>query len=205
MLSAPDLRWERESARPVTEQGALSQLQSAAIVTTTPNMKPKEDAGERKKRRVFAGRSNGGLHWMKKKDLNYRCHRKKRELMKTPSLSKKSRAGSPAPQSEAQRKDVLESSTEGSGNPAVSSPLPSGTLKRPTSLSRHASAAGIPLSSPRSKSSKPGGAPSPPESGEGPFIEVEDISQLLGDVARFAERLEKLRDVVLTDGKYYCG
>ncbi|XP_073541486.1 rho GTPase-activating protein 45 [Phyllobates terribilis] len=125
--------------------------------------------------------------------------RKKRELMKTPSLSKKSRAGSPAPQSEAPRKEVIESSTEGSGNPAVSSPLQIGTLKRPTSLSRHASAAGIPLSSPRSKASKPAGAPSPPESGEGPFIEVEDISQLLGDVARFAERLEKLRDVVLTD------
>ncbi|XP_066460846.1 rho GTPase-activating protein 45 isoform X2 [Eleutherodactylus coqui] len=125
--------------------------------------------------------------------------RKKRELMKTPSLSKKSRAGSPAPQSEAPRKDVTDSSAEGPGNSALSSPLPSGTLKRPTSLSRHASAAGIPLSSPRSKASKPAGAPSPPESGEGPFIEVEDISQLLGDVARFAERLEKLRDVVMAD------
>ncbi|XP_056373513.1 rho GTPase-activating protein 45 isoform X2 [Hyla sarda] len=125
--------------------------------------------------------------------------RKKRELMKTPSLSKKSRAGSPAPQSDAPRKDVIESSTDGSSNPALSSPLPCGTLKRPTSLSRHASAAGIPLSSPRTKAIKPAGAPSPPESGEGPFTEVEDISQLLGDVARFAERLEKLRDVVLTD------
>ncbi|KAM4051917.1 rho GTPase-activating protein 45 isoform 2-T2 [Anomaloglossus baeobatrachus] len=125
--------------------------------------------------------------------------RKKRELMKTPSLSKKSRAGSPAPQSEAPRKDLTESSSEGPGSPALSSPVPCGTLKRPTSLSRHASAAGIPLSSPRSKASKPLGAPSPPESGEGPFIEVEDIPQLLGDVARFAERLEKLRDVVLTD------
>ncbi|XP_071967553.1 rho GTPase-activating protein 45 isoform X4 [Engystomops pustulosus] len=123
----------------------------------------------------------------------------KRELMKTPSLSKKSRAGSPAPQSEVSRKDAIESSTDGASNPALNNPLPSGTLKRPTSLSRHASAAGIPLSSPRTKSGKPAGAPSPPESGEGPFIEVEDISQLLGDVARFAERLEKLRDVVLTD------
>lgn len=125
--------------------------------------------------------------------------RKKRELMKTPSLSKKSRAGSPAPQSEVPRKDVAESSTDGPSNPAISNPLPCGTLKRPTSLSRHASAAGIPLSSPRSKASKPAGAPSPPETLEGFFIEVEDISQLLGDVARFAERLEKLRDVVLTD------
>ncbi|CAJ0928397.1 unnamed protein product [Ranitomeya imitator] len=59
------------------------QLQSAAIVTTTPNMKPKEDAGESKKRRVFAGRSNGGLHWMKKKDLNYRCHRVRKLLVST--------------------------------------------------------------------------------------------------------------------------
>ncbi|XP_044125362.1 rho GTPase-activating protein 45 isoform X1 [Bufo gargarizans] len=125
--------------------------------------------------------------------------RKKRELMKTPSLSKKSRAGSPAPQSEAPRKDVIDSSIEGASNPPLSSPLPTGTLKRPTSLSRHASAAGIPFSSPRGKACKPAGAPSPPESGEGFFIEVEDISQLLGDVARFAERLEKLRDVVLTD------
>ncbi|XP_069818501.1 rho GTPase-activating protein 45 isoform X2 [Dendropsophus ebraccatus] len=124
--------------------------------------------------------------------------RKKRELMKTPSLSKKSRAGSPAPQSEVPRKDVIDSA-DGSSGPVLSSPLPCGTLKRPTSLSRHASAAGIPLSSPRTKASKPAGAPSPPESGEGPFTEVEDISQLLGDVARFAERLEKLRDVVLTD------
>ncbi|XP_075062014.1 rho GTPase-activating protein 45 [Mixophyes fleayi] len=126
--------------------------------------------------------------------------RKKRELMKTPSLSKKSRAGSPAPQSEVLRKDASECHSEVTpSQPLTINPVSTGTLKRPTSLSRHASAAGIPLSSPRSKASKPTGAPSPPESGEGPFIEVEDISQLLGDVARFAERLEKLRDVVLTE------
>ncbi|KAM8961850.1 rho GTPase-activating protein 45 isoform 2-T2 [Pelodytes ibericus] len=123
--------------------------------------------------------------------------RKKRELMKTPSLSKKSRAGSPAPQSEIPRKDASDS-TDLTPNPPLScSPGRTGTLKRPTSLSRHASAAGIPLSSPRGKNSKSTVVPSPPESGEGNFIEVEDISQLLGDVARFAERLEKLRDVVL--------
>nr|XP_033811052.1 rho GTPase-activating protein 45 isoform X2 [Geotrypetes seraphini] len=77
-----------------------------------------------------------------------------------------------------------------------------GTLKRPTSLSRHASAAGIPLSSPNAwinKGHKAPVAPSPMESNEGPFIEVEDIQQLLTDVARFAERLEKLRDVVMGD------
>ncbi|XP_072260897.1 rho GTPase-activating protein 45 isoform X3 [Pyxicephalus adspersus] len=126
--------------------------------------------------------------------------RKKRELMKTPSLSKKSRAGSPAPQSESSRKDSNEQFPEVTPNPPPSSsPVSTGTLKRPTSLSRHASAAGIPLTSSRVKVVKPSGVPSPPESGEGPFIDVEDISQLLGDVARFAERLEKLRDVVLTD------
>ncbi|NP_001086672.1 rho GTPase-activating protein 45 [Xenopus laevis] len=123
--------------------------------------------------------------------------RKKRELMKTPSLSKKSRAGSPAPQNDLTRKDVTDSSNDlASSPPSNSSPVSSGTLKRPSSLSRHASAAGIPLSSPRGKATKPASTPSPPESGEGPFIDVEDISQLLGDVARFAERLEKLRDVV---------
>ncbi|KAG8454628.1 hypothetical protein GDO86_001012 [Hymenochirus boettgeri] len=126
--------------------------------------------------------------------------RKKRELMKTPSLSKKSRAGSPAPQSDPTRKDATDSSNDlASSPPSSSSPLTSGTLKRPSSLSRHASAAGIPLSSPRGKNSKPVGIPSPPEIGEGHFIEVEDISHLLGDVARFAERLEKLRDVVVDE------
>ncbi|XP_077332187.1 rho GTPase-activating protein 45 isoform X2 [Lithobates pipiens] len=126
--------------------------------------------------------------------------RKKRELMKTPSLSKKSRTGSPAPQSESPRKDPNEPFAEVTSNPPPnSSPVSTGTLKRPTSLSRHASAAGIPLTASRVKAVKPSGVPSPPESGEGFFIDVEDISQLLGDVARFAERLEKLRDVVLTD------
>ncbi|XP_038167690.1 rho GTPase-activating protein 45 isoform X1 [Arvicola amphibius] len=81
-----------------------------------------------------------------------------------------------------------------------------GTLKRPTSLSRHASAAGFPLSgaatwtlgrgyrSPLSAAS-PGEPPN-----EGPFPDgVEDISTLLADVARFAEGLEKLKDFVLRD------
>lgn len=143
--------------------------------------------------------------------------RKKKELMKTPSISKKSRAGNPTPQSavaELPRKDgsdSLASQTPGQAElsaPAVtklsSSPSSSGTLKRPTSLSRHASAAGIPLASPNhwstTKSHKPVGH-SPLDSGEGPFIEPEDISQLLADVAQFAERLEKLRDVVLADEK----
>ncbi|NXC42037.1 HMHA1 protein, partial [Penelope pileata] len=78
-----------------------------------------------------------------------------------------------------------------------------GTLKRPTSLSRHASAAGFPLTSaaPRAvpKGHKTPTSYSPMEGGEGPFIDTEEISQLLSDVARFADALEKLRDVVLRD------
>ncbi|NXJ70544.1 HMHA1 protein, partial [Rostratula benghalensis] len=77
------------------------------------------------------------------------------------------------------------------------------TLKRPTSLSRHASAAGFPLTpaGPRAvpKSHKTPTSYSPVDGGEGPFIDTEDISQLLTDVARFAEALENLRDVVLRD------
>ncbi|NWW31411.1 HMHA1 protein, partial [Panurus biarmicus] len=77
-----------------------------------------------------------------------------------------------------------------------------GTLKRPTTLSRHASAAGFSLpTAPRTvpKGHKTPTSYSPMEGGEGPFIDPEDISQLLADVARFADALEKLRDVVLRD------
>ncbi|NWV15732.1 HMHA1 protein, partial [Ptilonorhynchus violaceus] len=77
-----------------------------------------------------------------------------------------------------------------------------GTLKRPTTLSRHASAAGFPLpAAPRAvpKGHKTPTSYNPMEGGEGPFIDPEDISQLLADVARFADALENLRDVVLRD------
>ncbi|NXL10937.1 HMHA1 protein, partial [Mesembrinibis cayennensis] len=78
-----------------------------------------------------------------------------------------------------------------------------GTLKRPTSLSRHASAAGFPLTAggprPVPKSHKTPTSYSPLDGAEGPFIDTEDISQLLTDVARFADALENLRDVVLRD------
>ncbi|NWU66727.1 HMHA1 protein, partial [Pterocles burchelli] len=79
-----------------------------------------------------------------------------------------------------------------------------GTLKRPTSLSRHASAAGFPLTAaaprPAPKGHKTPTSYSPMEGGgEGPFIDPEDISQLLSHVARFADALENLRDVVLRD------
>lgn len=43
--------------------------------------------------------------------------------------------------------------------------------------------------------------PTPPsESPESTVIEVEDIPALLRDVARFAEAVEKLKDVVLAEG-----
>ncbi|XP_066061905.1 rho GTPase-activating protein 45 isoform X2 [Chamaea fasciata] len=135
--------------------------------------------------------------------------RKKRELIKTPSISKKSRAGSPVPQTlpDLSRKDCLEAPGSSVGElPAASAKLSSspsavGTLKRPTSLSRHASAAGFSL--PAASRAVPKGhktmSHSPMEGGDGPFIDPEDISQLLADVARFADALEKLRDMVLRD------
>uniref|UniRef100_A0A8C4V4L5 Rho GTPase activating protein 45 n=1 Tax=Falco tinnunculus TaxID=100819 RepID=A0A8C4V4L5_FALTI len=107
------------------------------------------------------------------------------------------------------RKDCLEAPGTGPGElpPASSklstSPSTAGTLKRPTSLSRHASAAGFPLTTagprPMAKGHKTPTSYSPMDGTEGPFIDTEDISQLLTDVARFADALEKLRDVVLRD------
>ncbi|XP_033937540.1 rho GTPase-activating protein 45 isoform X1 [Pseudochaenichthys georgianus] len=172
-------------------------------------------------------------------------HRKKRELIKTPSISKKSRAGSPGPQSSAPalsilqeqpRKDAaditlsssplssastLTPTSAGLQDSAVSCPgtpsihhsklaamqgvgSPVSTLKRPTALSRHASAAGFPLQSwVFSKGQgRTASAPTTPSDGpESTAIEVEDIPALLRDVARFAEAVEKLKDVVLTEGK----
>nr|XP_015827116.2 rho GTPase-activating protein 45 isoform X2 [Nothobranchius furzeri] len=169
--------------------------------------------------------------------------RKKRELIKTPSISKKSSAGSPGPQSgapsEQPRKDVGDASLSSSPSYSSSSTLtpssvslqdysascpgtpstqhsklvamqgvgcgsPVTTLKRPTTLSRHASAAGFPLPSWVHTKGQGRGAliPSPQaESAESTVIEVEDIPALLRDVARFAEAVEKLKDVVLDEGK----
>uniref|UniRef100_A0A8C8WWH6 Rho GTPase activating protein 45 n=1 Tax=Panthera leo TaxID=9689 RepID=A0A8C8WWH6_PANLE len=136
--------------------------------------------------------------------------RKKRELMKTPSISKKNRAGSPSPQplGELPRKDGADVSLGPSLEPpgAASNAKATGTLKRPTSLSRHASAAGFPLSGSstwtlgrghRSPLTTTSPAELPPE---GPCPDtVEDISHLLADVGRFAEGLEKLKECVLHD------
>uniref|UniRef100_A0A4W3ILY1 Rho GTPase activating protein 45 n=1 Tax=Callorhinchus milii TaxID=7868 RepID=A0A4W3ILY1_CALMI len=81
--------------------------------------------------------------------------RKKKELTKTHSISKKNRTGSPIPHStsELPRKDQSESplvpssatADVATGNASRLSSSPSGvsTLKRPTTLSRHSSAAGF--------------------------------------------------------------
>ncbi|XP_023368390.1 rho GTPase-activating protein 45 isoform X3 [Otolemur garnettii] len=137
--------------------------------------------------------------------------RKKRELMKTPSISKKNRAGSPSPLplGELPRKEGAEAvlSPPSLEPPSASSGVKAtGTLKRPTSLSRHASAAGFPLSGATSWTlgrghRSPLAAFSPSElPTEGPCPDaIEDISHLLADVARFAEGLEKLKECVLRD------
>lgn len=131
--------------------------------------------------------------------------------MKTPSISKKNRAGSPSPQPSAElpRKDGADALCQGSSLEPLSvtsNAKATGTLKRPTSLSRHASAAGFPLPGATSwtlgrSHRSPLTAASPAEPPiEGPWPDaVEDISQLLVDVARFAEGLEKLKEYVLHD------
>lgn len=43
--------------------------------------------------------------------------------------------------------------------------------------------------------------PTTPSEGPDSTIEVEDIPSLLRDVARFAEAVEKLKDVVLAEGR----
>ncbi|XP_061540818.1 rho GTPase-activating protein 45 [Phycodurus eques] len=166
--------------------------------------------------------------------------RKKRELIKTPSMSKKSRSGSPGPPNtlsilqEQPRKDggdvtlsssptysssssfMLTPSSAGQQDPSLSfpgtpspqhgklaagAPTPAATLRRPTTLSRHASAAGLTLQSwVFTKGQAKGAMTTTPPSSEGPegaAIEVEDIPALLRDVARFAEAVEKLKDVVV--------
>ncbi|XP_059863248.1 rho GTPase-activating protein 45 isoform X2 [Delphinus delphis] len=137
--------------------------------------------------------------------------RKKRELMKTPSISKKNRAGSPCPQpsGELPRRDGADavSLAPSLEPPSVAlNAKATGTLKRPTSLSRHASAAGFPLSGASTWTlgrghRSPLSTASPAEGPiQGPCPDtVEDISHLLADVARFAEGLEKLKECVLRE------
>jgi hypothetical protein len=116
---------------------------------------------------------------------------------------------------ELSRKDGADAVFSGPGlePPASSSNAKAtGTLKRPTSLSRHASAAGFPLSGSASWTlgrgyRSPLTVASPVElPTEGPSPDaVEDISNLLADVARFAEGLEKLKECVLRDGESQQG
>uniref|UniRef100_A0A3B4AMD8 Uncharacterized protein n=1 Tax=Periophthalmus magnuspinnatus TaxID=409849 RepID=A0A3B4AMD8_9GOBI len=108
--------------------------------------------------------------------------RKKRELIKTPSITKRSRAGSPGPQSSA---------------PSVST----------ASLLFSAAAHCFPLQSWVFTRGQAKGAltpTAPVESPESTALEVEDIPALLRDVARFAEAVEKLKDVVMVEGKSEC-
>uniref|UniRef100_A0A672T030 Rho GTPase activating protein 45 n=1 Tax=Sinocyclocheilus grahami TaxID=75366 RepID=A0A672T030_SINGR len=129
-----------------------------------------------------------------------------RELIKTHSMSKKSRTGSsPSPLNSPSVK--VPSSCPGTPlaqhTKLVGSPSPMGTLKRPTSLSRNQSAAGFPIQS--WVFSKGAGksviaqSPSPETPETTVAIEVEDIPSLLRIVERFAKAVEKLKDVVLED------
>ncbi|XP_059418957.1 rho GTPase-activating protein 45 [Carassius carassius] len=84
---------------------------------------------------------------------------------------------------------------------------PGGTLKRPSSLSRHASAAGFAFQTSGTWGFHRGYVRTALSYGhaadctETSVIEVEDIPSLLRDVARFAEAVEKLKDMVLGEVK----
>ncbi|KAK2900391.1 hypothetical protein Q8A67_008506 [Cirrhinus molitorella] len=84
---------------------------------------------------------------------------------------------------------------------------PVGTLKRPAGLSRHASAAGFAFQTSGTWGYHKGYVRTAltyghaAEAGETSVIEVEDIPTLLRDVARFAEAVEKLKDMVLGEVK----
>ncbi|XP_030640071.1 rho GTPase-activating protein 45 [Chanos chanos] len=84
-------------------------------------------------------------------------------------------------------------------------PSPVATLKRPATLSRNPSSAGFPLQSwvfGKGQGRAALAQTPSPESPDTPVaIEVEDIPSLLRDVTRFAEAVEKLKDVVLGEGK----
>uniref|UniRef100_H2VBQ5 Rho GTPase activating protein 45 n=1 Tax=Takifugu rubripes TaxID=31033 RepID=H2VBQ5_TAKRU len=128
--------------------------------------------------------------------------RKKRELIKTPSMSKKSGAGSPGPHSSTPT--VSKSITSGFCRVRASNPNP--VLSRTLFL---LDSVGLPLHSWVFTKGHGRGALTPTTPSDGPdstAIEVEDIPSLLRDVARFAEAVEKLKDVVLLtlDPKVEC-
>ncbi|XP_036842168.1 rho GTPase-activating protein 45 isoform X3 [Oncorhynchus mykiss] len=86
-------------------------------------------------------------------------------------------------------------------------PVLGACLRRPTALSRHASAAGFPLQAAGawafSKTQGKGAslASSPTTEASEVGIEVEDIPSLLRDVACFAEAVEKLKEMVLGEDR----
>ncbi|KAK6310998.1 hypothetical protein J4Q44_G00190530 [Coregonus suidteri] len=90
---------------------------------------------------------------------------------------------------------------------ASPSPVLGACLRRPTALSRHASAAGLPLQAAGawafSKTQGKGAswASSPTTEASDVGIEVEDIPSLLRDVACFAEAVEKLKEMVLWEDR----
>lgn len=156
--------------------------------------------------------------------------RKRKDLItKAPSVSKKNNAGNAGAQNPslsflqelyyydttdgpctAVLSDSVTSSCPGTPSPhsklsACSSPV--APVKRPTGLSRHASAAGFPFQTAGTWGFHKGYIRSPLTYGhvsdvmEGSVIEVENIPLLLRDVARFAEAVEKLKDMVMGDVK----
>ncbi|XP_076847460.1 rho GTPase-activating protein 45-like isoform X2 [Brachyhypopomus gauderio] len=152
--------------------------------------------------------------------------RKKKELSKAPSIVKKSQSGNPGLHTSEQCfrdttdgrpgslafPDAVPSSCPGTPSPSQSRlagcSSPAGNPKRSTGLSRHASAAGFPFQTAGTWSFNKVHVRGPAahhgpgaESAEGAAINVEDIPPLLKDVARFAEAVEKLKDVVLGEEK----
>ncbi|XP_073704581.1 regulator of nonsense transcripts 1-like [Garra rufa] len=147
--------------------------------------------------------------------------RKKKETTnKTPSAAKKSNSAQNA--SEHSSNDTIDgpctlappdlSPLSCPGTPSAHSKLagcssPVGTVKRPTGLSRHASAAGFAFQTSGTWGYHKGYVRAALNYGhavegvESSVIEVEDIPSLLRDVARFAEAVEKLKDMVLGEVK----
>uniref|UniRef100_A0A671LVT1 Minor histocompatibility protein HA-1-like n=1 Tax=Sinocyclocheilus anshuiensis TaxID=1608454 RepID=A0A671LVT1_9TELE len=88
---------------------------------------------------------------------------------------------------------------------------PVGTLKRPSGLSRHASAVSFAFHTSGTWGFHKGYVRAAltyghaAEAAETSVIEVEDIPSLLRDVARFAEAVEKLKDMVLGEGRRFLG
>ncbi|XP_005171523.1 rho GTPase-activating protein 45 isoform X3 [Danio rerio] len=146
--------------------------------------------------------------------------KKKEQATKTPTASKKSNSAQNP--SEHSQNDTMDGSSmltppdsvalSCPGTPCAHSRLsgcssPVGTVRRPPGLSRHASAAGFPFQTSGTWGFHKGYVRAPLNYGqaaeglETSVIEVEDIPSLLRDVARFAEAVEKLKDMVLGEVK----